>query len=240
MTVYYPHRAEWKSQCSIFGRWRNVHIDFSLNLSAIYNNLTKWGVKGNYWLCLSTWFCIWLHGGFISTIFFSGIDQHVLLNESDLRCHNCCYVNWMLTILIRSLFLCRIGFASHKLKPFHYSSPHCSTSSTRTSRCSLWNVSILSLCYVSTRSGSTSSLSSPVPQTPAPSCPFQLFHCTSLHSAGRRLPQWPLRGPIPSTALMQCSCFQIQPLILILFLLFNSAVPVDSSDLVVHCGRLMI
>lgn len=75
---------------------------------------------------------------------------------------------------------------------------------------------------------------------PAPSCPFQLCHCTSLHSAGRRLPQWPLRGPIPSTALMQCSCFQIQPLILILFLLFNSAVPVDSSDLVVHCGRLMI
>lgn len=54
--------------------------------------------------------------------------------------------------------------------------------------------------------------------SPPPPEPLQLCHCTSLHTAGGLLPQWTLHGPIPAPALMWCSCFQIQPLILILFL----------------------
>lgn len=50
--------------------------------------------------------------------------------------------------------------------------------------------------------------------------PHQLCRCTSLPPAGELLPQWTLCGPILVPTLMRCSCFQIQPLILILLFFF--------------------
>lgn len=57
-------------------------------------------------------------------------------------------------------------------------------------------------------------------------------HIFALSGGAMLLPRRTVRGPHTAPALMRCSCFQIQPLILILFLLLNMA-PKGTSDPVV-------